>query len=195
MLRNLHFYFPLVPLESTALFGVAVPTPEPPSQHNQLHWWDSNCMPFVYRLYAVCYCHLFIIKIIFNGMYLHPQTNSTFVIQGMHMNISMNNGWAIPVAWLALTNVIFVLVFVPVIHKGLFPWLEKRKIRLPAIAKILIGKYTATAYLRFLKSKGLFQRMLIMASVNFSLSWTSGPKRLHASLRGMNGVCFQKHCP
>ena len=61
------------------------------------------------------------------------------------MNINLRN-FHVPVAWLALTNIIFVLAFVPLIRKGLFPCLEKFNINLSNAGKISIGRCVKETY-------------------------------------------------
>jgi len=74
---------------------------------------------------------------------LYYQTNSTFVMQGMHMKINLRS-FRVPVAWLSLTNIIFVLVFVPIIRNGLIPCLKNLNINLTNAGKIMIGMFIAS---------------------------------------------------
>ena len=69
------------------------------------------------------------------------------------MSIALGD-FSVPVAWLGLANVMFVLVLVPLIRSGLFPCLEKYKILLTNAGKMSIGmaaslKFTGLSMSKF----------------------------------------------
>lgn len=74
--------------------------------------------------------------------------NSTFLLQGLHMRISLFNDTqdsakdlrAVPPAWLSLVDVIFVLILIPVLDKKIYPWLDRKGWSLSVFTRISIGK-------------------------------------------------------
>ena len=63
----------------------------------------------------------------------------------MNINVTMAVGkskpFPVPVAWLALTNIISVLIFLPIISRVLYPCLEKCSIKVSYVARMMIGMY------------------------------------------------------
>jgi len=74
--------------------------------------------------------------------------NSTFLLQGLHMKLSLFNDTqdstkdlrAVPPAWLSLVDVIFVLILIPVLDKKIYPWLDRKGWSLSVFTRISIGK-------------------------------------------------------
>ncbi|XP_032233552.2 solute carrier family 15 member 4 isoform X2 [Nematostella vectensis] len=77
---------------------------------------------------------------------IYFQMNSTFLNQGLHMNlIDISEGSHIPAAWLTVTDVIFVLLLIPVMDKLIYPWLDRRGLRVSVLMRISIGFLFAVA--------------------------------------------------
>ena len=70
----------------------------------------------------------------------------------MNVNVTMAVGGPnpspVPVAWLALTNIISVLIFLPIISRVLYPCLEKCNIKVSYVARMMIGMYSFTVKAR-----------------------------------------------
>eukprot|EP00794_Sanderia_malayensis_P013920 gene13920-15372_t len=74
---------------------------------------------------------------------LYFQTLGTFILQGMHMDVNYGS-WHMPAAWLALTNNITVLIFVPIFDRLLYPCLAKYNIKIPYVVRMMIGMLLAS---------------------------------------------------
>lgn len=82
--------------------------------------------------------------------------NSTFLLQGLHMNLNMNNRnmtkkscsdsdgdrAVIPAASLSLADVVVVLLVIPLMDKIVYPWLDRRGWGMTLSKRILVGKIT-----------------------------------------------------
>lgn len=76
--------------------------------------------------------------------------NSTFLLQGLHMKLSLFSDAqdrakdlsAVPPAWLSLVDVIFVLILIPVLDKKIYPWLDRKGWSLSVFTRISIGKFS-----------------------------------------------------
>ncbi|KAJ7377294.1 hypothetical protein OS493_030106 [Desmophyllum pertusum] len=83
---------------------------------------------------------------------IYFQMNSTFLLQGLHMKISLINDTIdsaedlrqVPPAWLSLVDVIFVLILIPVMDKWIYPWLDRKGWSLSVFTRISIGFLFAT---------------------------------------------------
>ena len=73
--------------------------------------------------------------------------NSTFLLQGLHMKLSVDPSDAnedikqasVVPAWLSLVDVVFVLVLIPVMDRVLYPWLDRKGWGLSVFTRISIG--------------------------------------------------------
>lgn len=88
--------------------------------------------------------------------FLSLQMNSTFLLQGLHMNLNMNNRnmtkkscsdsdgdrAVIPAASLSLADVVVVLLVIPLMDKIVYPWLDRRGWGMTLSKRILVGKIT-----------------------------------------------------
>ncbi|XP_054717561.1 solute carrier family 15 member 4-like [Uloborus diversus] len=75
---------------------------------------------------------------------LYFQMQSTFQAQGLRMRLSLdpnnlNPEFEIPAAWLMLFNVIFLLMFIPLMNQVIYPFLSARGIEISIFTKIPIG--------------------------------------------------------
>lgn len=76
--------------------------------------------------------------------------NTTFLLQGLHMRISLFNDTndstkdlsVVPPAWLSLVDVVFVLILIPILDKRFYPWLDKKGWSLSVFTRISIGKFS-----------------------------------------------------
>lgn len=76
--------------------------------------------------------------------------NSTFLLQGLHMRISLFNDTddsakdysVVPPALLSLADVFFVLVLIPIMDKLIYPWLDRKGWSLSVFTRISIGKFS-----------------------------------------------------
>ncbi|KAL9981186.1 hypothetical protein ACROYT_G009856 [Oculina patagonica] len=81
------------------------------------------------------------------------QMNSTFLLQGLHMRISIYNDTddpakdlgVVPPALLSLVDVVFVLILIPVMDKWIYPWLDRKGWSPSVFARISIGFLFAVA--------------------------------------------------
>lgn len=84
------------------------------------------------------------------------QTQSTFLIQGMHMKLDFINGtsnkdlhgtdsFKIPLAWLSLFNVAFVILIVPLLDRVIYPCLDSLKFNLTVRSRVIFGMFFSTA--------------------------------------------------
>ncbi|OQR68986.1 solute carrier family 15 member 4-like [Tropilaelaps mercedesae] len=79
---------------------------------------------------------------------LYFQMQTSFQEQGLHMRllpssmlrpIDSKNEFTIPTAWLTLFNVVFVILFVPVFERCVYPLLERRQRSPSTSLRILVG--------------------------------------------------------
>lgn len=92
---------------------------------------------------------------------VYYQMETTFLLQGLHMNLYMNNytvescmnnstdssipvdinsnNFSVPAAWLSLFDIIFVILLIPVIDRLIHPWLQRRGYSVTMMKRILIG--------------------------------------------------------
>ncbi|XP_031552474.1 solute carrier family 15 member 4-like [Actinia tenebrosa] len=86
---------------------------------------------------------------------IYFQMNSTFLLQGLHMNLHSNDisnqscqdkdKAIIPAASLSLADVVVVLLAIPLMDKIVYPWLDRRGWGITLSKRILIGFLFATA--------------------------------------------------
>lgn len=78
------------------------------------------------------------------------QMNSTFLLQGLHMRISIFNDTddsakdlsVVPPAWLSLVDISFVLILIPIMDKWIYPWLDRKGWSPSVFTRISIGKFS-----------------------------------------------------
>ncbi|CAH1800457.1 unnamed protein product [Owenia fusiformis] len=85
------------------------------------------------------------------------QMESTFLMQGLHMKLSPffhpnstdlhrhENEFKIPAAWLSLMDVTFVLIFIPIFDRLIYPKLDKHGYTISMRSRIALGMLLATA--------------------------------------------------
>lgn len=91
---------------------------------------------------------LFITIIPYWTVYYQMQT--TFQIQGMHMKLNFHNhtnstgpddqhNFEVPTTWLSLFNIVFIIIFVPLLDKFIYPLLDRHNMAPSFRTRILIG--------------------------------------------------------
>ena len=55
-------------------------------------------------------------------------------------DICCTNFSNIPASWLTLTDILFVIILIPIMDKFVYPALERRGIKMTVIARISIGE-------------------------------------------------------
>ncbi|GAB6030121.1 hypothetical protein CHUAL_005800 [Chamberlinius hualienensis] len=87
------------------------------------------------------------------------QMQSTFVAQGLTMKLnpfaphisnksdipSVENTFTIPVAWLSILDIVFLLIFIPLMDKVVYPFFDRKRIHLGPMFKISVGMTFALA--------------------------------------------------
>ncbi|KAL9981184.1 hypothetical protein ACROYT_G009854 [Oculina patagonica] len=94
---------------------------------------------------------IFVILIPYWAIYF--QMNSTFLLQGLHMRISIYNDTddsakdlsVVPPAWISLVDIIFVLILIPIMDKWIYPWLDRKGWSPSVFTRISIGFLFAVA--------------------------------------------------
>ncbi|KAK3703597.1 hypothetical protein QZH41_019140 [Actinostola sp. cb2023] len=81
---------------------------------------------------------------------IYYQMNSTFLLQGLHMNLRFNTTFkdttfTVPAAWLSLADVTVVLLLIPLMDRVIYPWLDKKGYNLSLNKRISIGFVFAIA--------------------------------------------------
>lgn len=83
---------------------------------------------------------------------IYFQMNSTFLLQGIHMEIgfyqdsdAIEDHAVIPPASLSLADVLFVLILIPFMDKIVYPWLDRKGWKLSVFNRISIGMFFAVA--------------------------------------------------
>jgi len=61
----------------------------------------------------------------------YSQVNGIFLVQGVHMKIIHFGAMSVPACWFSLFNIITVLLFVPIINRYFYPYLDKLTKRCP----------------------------------------------------------------
>ena len=82
-------------------------------------------------------------------LYFLIQVSSTFVLQGLRMDLSVGN-FTIPVASLALFNSIMLIILIPFLQKVVYPILNKCHIRPTSLQRL--GKYLIRQCLYLIRS-------------------------------------------
>lgn len=73
------------------------------------------------------------------------QISGTFLLQGLHMRlIKFSTYYAVPASWFSLVNIIIVLIFVPIIDRCFYPFLERFEFRTPFLVRMSIGMLLAS---------------------------------------------------
>lgn len=67
-----------------------------------------------------------------------PQLYGTYILQGLHLEASYS-GFTIPATWLSLFEIVTLLLFVPLIERGVYPTLAKFGIEVPVLWRIVVG--------------------------------------------------------
>lgn len=70
------------------------------------------------------------------------QLYGTYILQGLHLEASYG-GFTVPAAWLSLFEILTLLIFVPVIERGIYPALSKFEIEVPVLWRIVVGMLLA----------------------------------------------------
>ncbi|GFW50345.1 hypothetical protein TNCV_4697601 [Trichonephila clavipes] len=96
---------------------------------------------------------VFIILIPYWMLYFQMQT--TFLAQGLQMRLSLlpvngsntdveGSQFSVPAAWLMLFNVLFLIIFIPLMNHVIYPCLDKRGIQISIFTRMAIGMACAT---------------------------------------------------
>ncbi|GIY85087.1 hypothetical protein CDAR_398271 [Caerostris darwini] len=96
---------------------------------------------------------VFIILIPYWMLYFQMQT--TFLAQGLQLRLSLTsfnesdsnetkNEFSVPAAWLMLFNVLFLIIFIPLMNHIIYPCLDKRGIQISILTRMAIGMACAT---------------------------------------------------
>ena len=101
--------------------------------------------------------------------------NSTFLLQGLHMKVSLINDTkdsaddlsVVPPAWLSLVDVIFVLILIPILDKRIYPWLDRKGWSLSVFTRISIGKFSDQLILVFFQHFELFSILYLGPAIKW----------------------------
>ncbi|CAL1275609.1 unnamed protein product [Larinioides sclopetarius] len=96
---------------------------------------------------------VFIILIPYWMLYFQMQT--TFLAQGLQMRLSLEpvnstdndeakTEFSVPAAWLMLFNVLFLIIFIPLMNHVIYPFLDKHGIQISILTRMAIGMGCAT---------------------------------------------------
>lgn len=85
---------------------------------------------------------------------LYFQMQTTFLVQGLHMRLEESKGnetsprevvtFSMPAAWLTLFDICFLLMFIPLMDRLIYPFLDSRNIQIPLVVRMVIGMFFAT---------------------------------------------------
>nr|XP_042900079.1 solute carrier family 15 member 4 [Parasteatoda tepidariorum] len=86
---------------------------------------------------------------------LYFQMQTTFLAQGLQMRLSIlpvnstadvkdATEFSIPAAWLMLFNVLFLIIFIPLMNHVIYPWLDRRGTQISILTRMAIGMMCAT---------------------------------------------------
>ena len=64
---------------------------------------------------------------------------SSFLLQGLNMNLKMSTNFKLPAASLSLFDVVIILVLIPFMDRIVYPLLQKCKVRLTSLRRMGIG--------------------------------------------------------
>lgn len=86
---------------------------------------------------------------------LYFQMQTTFLVQGIHMKLSSNSErscnstkkqdeeFSVPAAWLTLFDIVFLLIFIPLMDRIIYPYLDSQGKKIPLLCRISIGMFCA----------------------------------------------------
>ncbi|XP_067125178.1 solute carrier family 15 member 4-like [Centruroides vittatus] len=88
---------------------------------------------------------------------LYFQMQTTFLVQGIHMKLSPNfqhscnssdskkeeEEFSVPAAWLTLFDIVFLLIFIPLMDRVIYPCLDRRGKKIPLLCRISLGMFCA----------------------------------------------------
>lgn len=91
---------------------------------------------------------------------LYFQMQTTFLVQGLHMRLSQKTEntslsrneleaspevetFKIPAAWLTLFDIVFLLAFIPLMDRVIYPCFDRRNINIPLFARMGLGMFFA----------------------------------------------------
>ena len=74
---------------------------------------------------------------------LFDQHGSSWVLQAQQMDLRLG-GWELRASQLSALNPAMVLAIIPLFQNGLYPWLERRGLRVTALGKMSAGMFTTT---------------------------------------------------
>lgn len=119
------------------------------SREPTLHWLDYATIKVGGRFShaevqeAKSFFKIFAIFLSFIPYWIcNAQGYSTFIYQGFHLNKRIGSVY-VPVSWIALVNIVAVLIFVQLLEKLIYPLLRRKGYSFPTSWRIMMGMFAA----------------------------------------------------